>query len=454
MSGAGPVAAMRQKIERAFEGWGNTRERIQFKVNRLVVPVEDEVDALAWLSAQNDPVKIFWSAREDEMEIAAIGSADVIKGAFKDHPDTLISQCRKYLSENPGLRYYGGFAFQADDLGEEWAEFGPSQFILPRFEIVNTGGVSAFVCNLIFLRDSTLDLEEILASLDALAFPESDVAIDVPKILEREDFPPRPGWDDNVNLALDMMRNEVMEKIVLARKATLKCDSSLEAAYMLKRLKDITSNCYHFCFQPAASAAFIGATPERLIQRKDKWVWSEAVAGTRTRGKNDREDDELAQQLLTSRKDHLEHDIVRKSIRQRLHLLCESLQVDESVRLLRLATKQHLFSGVKGKIRPEVSDGDLIHSLHPTPAVGGYPTENALSEIKHLEPFNRGWYAAPVGWVSRDAAEFSVAIRSGLIQGNKLSLYSGAGIVPGSTPDGEWDEIENKISDFLSTLDG
>ena len=49
MSGAGPVAAMRQKIERAFEGWGNTRESIQFKVNRLVVPVEEEVDALAWL---------------------------------------------------------------------------------------------------------------------------------------------------------------------------------------------------------------------------------------------------------------------------------------------------------------------------------------------------------------------------------------------------------------------
>ena len=84
--------------------------------------------------------------------------------------------------------------------------------------------------------------------------------------------------------------------------------------------------------------------------------------------------------------------------------------------------------------------------------MGGYPTENALPEIARLEPFNRGWYAAPIGWVGRDEAEFVVGIRSGLVDGRQLKLYSGAGIVNGSEPDQEWAEIENKICDFVNVL--
>jgi menaquinone-specific isochorismate synthase len=69
-----------------------------------------------------------------------------------------------------------------------------------------------------------------------------------------------------------------------------------------------------------------------------------------------------------------------------------------------------------------------------------------------LEGFDRGWYAGPVGWVGPEAAEFTVAIRSGLLFQKSLSLYSGAGIVRGSTPDEEWDEIEQKIIDFIKVF--
>ena len=69
-----------------------------------------------------------------------------------------------------------------------------------------------------------------------------------------------------------------------------------------------------------------------------------------------------------------------------------------------------------------------------------------------IEPFDRGWYAGPVGWMSSEAADFAVAIRSGLVSGNRLMLYSGAGIVRGSDPDKEWAEIEQKIGDFIRVL--
>ena len=89
----------------------------------------------------------------------------------------------------------------------------------------------------------------------------------------------------------------------------------------------------------------------------------------------------------------------------------------------------------------------MLRALHPTPAVGGYPKEGALEEIRSAEPFDRGWYAGPVGWIGADA-EFAVGIRSGLVRGNRLALFSGAGIVEGSVPEAEWAEIEQKISDF------
>ncbi|MFT5241628.1 MAG: menaquinone-specific isochorismate synthase, partial [Kiritimatiellia bacterium] len=94
----------------------------------------------------------------------------------------------------------------------------------------------------------------------------------------------------------------------------------------------------------------------------------------------------------------------------------------------------------------------LIAALHPTPAVGGTPSADAVARIAELEPFGRGWYAGPVGWISADAAEMAVAIRSALVTQNQLSLFSGAGIVEGSTAESEWLEIENKIADFINII--
>jgi menaquinone-specific isochorismate synthase len=90
----------------------------------------------------------------------------------------------------------------------------------------------------------------------------------------------------------------------------------------------------------------------------------------------------------------------------------------------------------------------VLGALHPTPAVGGYPRAGALGDIRALEPFDRGWWAGPVGWIGADGAEFAVGIRSGLVRGERLALFSGAGIVSGSVPEGEWAEIEQKIGDF------
>ena len=82
--------------------------------------------------------------------------------------------------------------------------------------------------------------------------------------------------------------------------------------------------------------------------------------------------------------------------------------------------------------------------------MGGYPKQVAIDLIQSLEPFYRGPYAGPIGWISSDSAEFAVGIRSATIKENALTLYAGAGIVEGSDPDAEWDEIDQKFNTFTS----
>ena len=90
--------------------------------------------------------------------------------------------------------------------------------------------------------------------------------------------------------------------------------------------------------------------------------------------------------------------------------------------------------------------------MHPTPAVGGFPKEAAFMEIGKRETFDRGWYAAPIGYISPNQSHHLVAIRSALIEEDAIRLFAGTGLVNGSTPPREWDELEHKISQYMGIL--
>ncbi|PSQ98457.1 MAG: isochorismate synthase, partial [Bacteroidetes bacterium SW_7_64_58] len=204
--------------------------------------------------------------------------------------------------------------------------------------------------------------------------------------------------------------------------------------------------------RPADGPAFVGASPERLFRREGRTVVSEAVAGTRPRGETEEEDAALRRELLQNPKERREHAFVEDAIRSDLEQVCTAVRSPNGTGELALARGRHLHSRITGTLRSETSTTDLLEVLHPTPAVGGVPTDNAVAAIRAQEPFDRGWYAGPVGWVGRDAAEFAVALRAGLVEDNQIALFSGAGIVEGSTPEREWEEIEQKIGDFAAIM--
>ncbi|MFQ5539732.1 MAG: isochorismate synthase MenF [Candidatus Binatia bacterium] len=421
--------------------------RIQVKTART--------DSLSWLDAQKARVKVYWADRKKQFEMAGIGQADAICSDQHLSYSDLFSRINNSLSgADSDVRFYGGVRFSNHRLPDPgWRIFGACRFILPRFELYNHNEESSLVCNLVYHRDRQIPLTEILCELEGVTFPQENEERKIPMMTGRRDDPDEAGWRQNVESAIRLLDQGGLQKIVLARKSSFDFTNNLDPIALLQKLRSAVPECFHFCFIPEPGVAFIGASPERLYLRQGKLIQSEAIAGTRPRGTSAASDEELGQNLLHSDKDLREHRFVVQGIRETLSPLCQALEVGGEISIMRLAQCQHLVSFFKGTLANGVLDADILQRLQPTPAVGGYPVGSALDEIDRLESFDRGWYAGPIGWVSPDATEFAVAIRSGLIDGSKLSLFSGAGIVEGSTADGEWDEIENKISYFIKVLD-
>lgn len=429
------------------------------RVARVQVVLPRTVDPLAWLRVQAEGAAAYWSARNEEAAVATLGAADVVES--RERPvsyERLQQQLGERLAGTDApVRYYGGLRFDAaypqseNGLEEPWAAFGTYRFVLPRFELLAEEGKAVLACNLVLPRDRDRD-ERLVDRIRRLALPQTAPPVSIPAPLGRTDVPDRQGWTQMVRWALDAIDDRALDKVVLARRVALNLGTPLNPFLVLRHLKQATPGCFHFAMRPAPGTTFIGASPERLFRQTGDRVVSEAVAGTRPRGETAEADAALRDELLESPKERREHAFVQKAIRERLETLCTQVEAPDTPSDLALARGRHLHAPLTGTLRPETTPLDLLDALHPTPAVGGVPTDEALAAIRAQEPFDRGWYAGPVGWIGADAAEFAVAIRSGLVRESRLALFSGAGIVDGSVPEQEWDEIEQKIGDFASVL--
>jgi len=421
---------------------------------RCKVEVEN-VAAMQWLACQSIPIKTYWANRNQEFKMAGLGVAHEISGQQTPDLTQLFTELRVLLDPKyPDLRYYGGFQFnQGSKPSQEWKSFGAYRFIIPQFELHRSDEGTFLVCNFLQNAENCNPPEAIVKQLEDVQFELTMSDWEERTILHRRDIPDRAEWQSSLDTALEEMGAGKYEKVVLARKATLTFNDPVDPVAYLLRLRRMTEETFNFYFQADDGHAFLGATPERLFKRQGRTLHTEAIAGTRPRGLTTRDDERYARALLNSEKEVREHSIVVDMIQNVLEKYCHNLVMDEEVQITRLSHVQHLCKHFKGELDPETSDADLIKALHPTPAMGGYPTDIALETIEDLEPFNRGWYAAPIGFVGHDHTEFVVAIRSALIEKERVSLYSGAGIVLGSDPAEEWQEIEDKISKFLKALD-
>ena len=247
-----------------------------------------------------------------------------------------------------------------------------------------------------------------------------------------------------VSKGITLLKTNELEKLVIAVKQHLVLKENLDPLDILIRLRCLKDISCRFLWKMEKSIYF-GASPERILSVKSNKIRVDALAGTSKSGLEE-------EGLLYSEKNLLEHKIVVDSIASKL--------LDINIRpnyasipcVVRQGHLAHLltpiFAEIKGKHPLE-----LISILHPTPAVLGSPRDLSMDLLKNLEPFERGYYAAPIGWIDNSGdTEFRVAIRFGEIKDDGIDLIAGAGLVKGSLIDDELDEISLKLGILANQL--
>ena len=422
------------------------------KILRFEVAVEN-AHPLEWLILQDCPHKIFWENRNQQEQFAGIGSALIIKSSEKES-EKILSTIINLLKDSPtSVRFFGGMRFDSEVLAsKEWDEWGTAIFSLPMIELSVINGHITLACNIYLDKDYLVKLESLQKNLESMRV-ENITIPDSPLIrLERHDLPEYKQWCETVKKGLEKIYSGKLKKIVLARTAIYSLAGDYDPNEILLQLRRQAPQAFHFCFQLVQNKAFLGITPELLYRRKGRKIESEAIASTRPRGQTNEEDERLAIELIESEKERHEHLMVLERMERLLFQFCEKTELLSYLERLPLRHVQHLQSKVQGILMPKITDSDLLPAFHPTPAVSGTPDPEARNLIRKLEPFDRGWYAGPVGWISINKAEFAVGIRSGLLNGRILRIFTGAGIVRGSLPEEEWREIEDKLQSWQHIL--
>ncbi|MDB2259797.1 isochorismate synthase [Halorubrum ezzemoulense] len=415
-----------------------------------------------------------WSAPDDALVIGG-GEAATLTASGGDRFAAIRESATELFesgdvhagTEAARPRVFGGFAFHEGACdGEPWAPFPEARFVLPRVQLTYADNGAWLTVNAVG-PDAGVDAVEDRLAREVDRFAALD-AVDAGSLTAAAGSrPPRPGiresrrttsrdaWRESVGAAVDRIADGDLQKVVLAQALEADLAADFPRAATLERLAEKYPDCHRYWFEPAAGeSAFFGATPERLVSLRGRTVETDALAGTTGRGETPSEDEWLARELLDDEKNVHEHELVAETVRDQLEPFAASVSAGER-RVRRLATVQHLHTPITAELDADRHVLELVEALHPTPAVGGLPPDRALTTIRETEPFDRGWYAAPVGWI--DAAgngAFAVAIRSAVGTRRRATLFAGVGVVSDSDPDREWDEVQLKYRPILDELEG
>lgn len=421
--------------------WTASDHAILFASNRLI-----------------EPSATLWAIPQRELALLGLGAAREFQvGA--ETPWSAIQQQWLHLVETAVIHgghrplLCGGFAFDRFcPCRSRWRHFPAAALTLARFCLSRRGGATRLTINILvtatsdcvaLANDAIADWTRIVSRRPPASCgagladaPDPDVAAD--------------SWKRKVAAAIDSIGAGAMAKVVLARTRTVPLTVPIED--ILSNLSETHPDAYLFAFA-RQDACFLGASPERLIEFRDGYLSTWALAGSAPRSTVPVEDARLGLGLLRSAKDRHEHALVVHELRSVLARHCRRLRIAEEPDLRKLPHVQHLITPIEGQAHDDLQLLALLEQLHPSPAVGGLPRAAALAHIREQEGLDRGWYAGPVGWIDdRGEGEFAVALRSALLHEGCATLFAGCGIVDGSSPDDEYRETEVKMRTMASAL--
>lgn len=423
-------------------------------------------DPLAFLEASSAELGsgTLWVAPDGGPAFASAGAAVEIRhdgpGRFSAASAALRDVRARLVRSDPEsvLPIIGGFAFSDySSQAPPWHGYPGALLVVPR-ALLQIHDQQALLRVTICVEPGS-SLTETQQALDALAararlWAERPLRFSpLPSRIERHPTPSRAAWEASVATAVSVIRQGMLDKVVLARQERLLADAAFGPVSTLARLRASDAAATLFARQ-SGSSWFIGATPERLVRLAGERVDVSCLAGSIGIGRSPRERQRLAASLFASGKDREEHEIVVRSTMAALEEVCEDVaRLIPEPRVVAARSVQHLETPLTATLPAAGQVLDLVERLHPTPAVGGFPRALALNLIRELEEIDRGWYAAPFGWTDLNGSgEFAVALRCALVSGRAASLFAGSGIVADSIPPREYEETCLKLDAMHAAL--
>ena len=256
---------------------------------------------------------------------------------------------------------------------------------------------------------------------------------------------------DAVVQARDAVRAGAIQKAVIARDIEVHADDPIDVHAILLRLRASFGSSYRYCVNN-----IIGASPELLVSVEGSTVRSHPLAGTAPRTGDQVTDKRLAEELVASTKNQIEHRIVIDMVHDTLLPFCSYLDWEAEPSVVTVANVQHLGTAIEGALtEPPSHVFPLVRALCPTPALGGHPSTEALAFIEKTEGLNRGYYGGAVGYMdTKGDGIFAVTIRCAEMSTDKRTarLFAGGGIVADSDPYAELAETQAKFQAMLSAI--
>jgi menaquinone-specific isochorismate synthase len=426
------------------------------------------VNPLAFLHGARGMERVSFAAPRGDRAFHGMGEAAQLF-AYGEHRYSDIAGQARALFDGAALpadapeaalpALMGGFAFTDHFVPDHvWAAFQPAHFILPHMQLSLVNEQCWLTANAMVQRDedpreTQLALHEALRVRAEWLAAQPAIEATAPANTTMRYPMTREAWRKMLLKALDHIRRGNLDKVVLARMCELRSDGEVEIEPALHRLNERFDGCYRFLFEPRAGHAFFGATPELLVGVHGEELDTMGLAGSIRTGSTASETAAYAGMLLNSEKDLHEHALVVRMIRKRLAPHVRALHSLDKPGVMTLKNIQHLHTPIHATLREREGVLPWVERLHPTPALGGQPREEAMRFIEINEPVLRGWYGAPVGLIRPNLdGEFCVAIRSAVVQENRAWLYAGCGVVADSQPDNEWDETALKFKAMLDAL--
>jgi len=462
-------------------------EKARFTYASLQIPIEQTIT----LAPTNMSESFFLTKPDTNFSLLGLSSLLTLKAKGSKRFNSIKSDYSEILNKHFFIPTddneltipiaFLAFAFDENDpMDNNWEQFPNTLLTIPTVLIKETDSCQTLVVNIELKQGSYDDtfkniaelLNQYLKQIDPTSpffkgglrgFKPSCRNASLP---DNGSLPAESSWQTLTQKAITEIKSGRFDKLVTSRQYSMQTEDSISVTDLVQKLTKHYPTCTILSYQ-LSDKNIVAVSPECLLTLQHPNIQSDAIGGTIVRNKPSTNNSSnpslplLFNQSLTqvesasaeNKKLLKEHAFIAQDIYQCLDPLCNTLKMPVSPFLMKLHNMYHLETPVQGKLMDEYGLFDVIETLHPTPAVAGFPAQEARQWLIENENYHRGWYTGAFGWLDgKQNGELSVMLRCALIKDNQVDLFAGAGLVAESDPDVEWLETELKMQTIMEML--